>query len=59
MLYPADEGQKPETVVQGLHLLSFGTEHLLFSFICICTYMYVHVCCYVWMDEKRQFVPYQ
>ena len=28
MLHPADdEGQKPETVVQGLHLLSFGTAH--------------------------------
>ena len=30
MLNPADEGQKPETAVQGWHLLSFGTAHLIF-----------------------------
>ena len=30
MLYPADEGQKPETAVQGLHLLSFGISNLIF-----------------------------
>ena len=39
MLHPADEGQKPETAVQGLHLLSFGTANLIF----IRTYMYVCV----------------
>ena len=32
------EGQKPETAVQGLHLLSFGTALLIFHI-----YMYLHV----------------
>ena len=36
VLHPADEGQKPETAVQGLHLLSFGTVHLSF-------HVYIHV----------------
>ena len=36
VLHPADEGQKPKTAIQGLHLLSFGTVHLIFS----CTYSY-------------------
>ena len=35
MLHPGDEGQKPKTVVLGLHLLSFGTAHLIFHGIYI------------------------
>ena len=38
VLHPADEGQKPETAVQGLHL-SFGTVHLI-----VYNYNYVDVC---------------
>ena len=50
MLHPADdEGQKPETDVQGLHLLSFGTAYLIFPCISLiysscclhCIYHYV------------------
>ena len=33
MLHPTDEGQKPETAVQGLHLLSFRTAHLIFHYV--------------------------
>ena len=30
LLHPVDEGQKPKTAVQGLHLLSFGILHVFF-----------------------------
>ena len=46
MLHPADEGQKPETAVQGLHLLSFSTVHLIFH-VRTCTFVlhtYVYTC---------------
>ena len=52
LLHPAGEGQKPKTDVQGLHLLSFGSTHLIFSCIILFanmhTYMYYvewQTCC--------------
>ena len=36
----ADEGQKLETAVQGLHLLSFDTVNLIFMY---CIYMYMYI----------------
>ena len=46
MLQPVDEGQNPpETAVQGLHLLSFGTAKSLdfFMYMYMCTCIYTHV----------------
>ena len=34
--------KKPQTDVQGLHLVSFGTVHLIF----LCTYMYIRTYMY-------------
>ena len=36
-------GPKAETALQGLHLLSFGTAHLIFH-TCTCTCTYVYYC---------------
>ena len=42
VLHPADGGQKPETIVQGLYLLSFGTAHLIFH-VHVRRYMYMYI----------------
>ena len=41
LLHPADEGQKPVTAVQGLHLLSFGTAYMIFY-----VHVHLHTCIY-------------
>ena len=43
VLHPADEGQKPETAVQDLHFLSFGTAHLIFDVLYVQHYIHVRV----------------
>ena len=45
VLHPAEQGQKArETVVQGLHFLSFRTAHLIYMYMYIYVYLRLPQC---------------
>ena len=63
VLHPADEGQKLETAVQGLHLLSFGTAHMhihmcdcVWVSVCVCVCVCMCVCMYTFWRSKTTTV---